>query len=238
MKALILNSGMGKRMGDLTSEHPKCMTKIGKEETILSRQLEKLYQCGIKEVIITTGFFDKVLFEYCNSLNLPVHYTFVMNPIYDQTNYIYSIYLAREHLDDDIILMHGDLVFDLDVLQLVLIQKRSCMAVSSTTPLPQKDFKAVIKNDLIKKIGIEYFNNAVSAQPLYKINKKDWKIWLNQIIEYCEAGKKSCYAENAFNEVSNRCHIYPIDCTDSLCVEIDTPEDLLFIKKKLNLFKN
>ena len=42
MKALILNSGMGSRMGVLTSEHPKCMTEISGRETILSRQLSQI----------------------------------------------------------------------------------------------------------------------------------------------------------------------------------------------------
>ena len=63
MKALILNSGIGKRMGALTSEHPKCMTEIDEHETILSRQLKQLQQCEITELVITTGLFDKVLID-------------------------------------------------------------------------------------------------------------------------------------------------------------------------------
>ncbi len=57
MKALILNSGMGKRMGPLTSEHPKCMTEISESDTILSRQLKLIAAAGIKEVVMTTGAF-------------------------------------------------------------------------------------------------------------------------------------------------------------------------------------
>ena len=55
MKALILNSGLGSRMGVLTSEHPKCMTEISPRETILSRQLRQISEAGIREVVITTG---------------------------------------------------------------------------------------------------------------------------------------------------------------------------------------
>ena len=55
MKALILNSGLGSRMGVLTSEHPKCMTEISPRETIISRQLNQLAEAGIREVVITTG---------------------------------------------------------------------------------------------------------------------------------------------------------------------------------------
>ena len=136
MKALILNSGLGSRMGVLTSEHPKCMTEISPRETILSRQLGQIADAGITEVVMTTGLFDTVLTEYCESLGLPLQYTFVKNPIYDKTNYIYSIYCAREYLDDDILLMHGDLVFENEVLDQALAFEGSCMAVSSTLPLP------------------------------------------------------------------------------------------------------
>ena len=55
MKALILNSGLGSRMGVLTSEHPKCMTEVSSHETILSRQLRLIAEAGITEVVITTG---------------------------------------------------------------------------------------------------------------------------------------------------------------------------------------
>jgi choline kinase len=233
MKALILNSGIGKRMGALTNEHPKCMTEIDGHETILSRQLKQLQQCGITELVITTGIFDKILIDYCYSLNLPLNYTFVNNPIYDRTNYIYSIYLARDYIYDDIVLLHGDLVFEISVLLDILKQNNSCMAVSSTIPLPPKDFKAAIKNGLIEKIGIEFFDNALAAQPLYKINKSDWKVWLDRIITYCESGQVSCYAENAFNEVSDKCLIYTMDFADRLCGEIDTPDALAVIKERL-----
>ena len=64
MKALILNSGLGPRMGVLTSEHPKCMTEISKTETILSRQLKLLADVGVREVVMTTGYFDDVLVNY------------------------------------------------------------------------------------------------------------------------------------------------------------------------------
>ena len=80
MKALILNSGLGSRMGVLTSEHPKCMTEISARETILSRQLRLLADAEVTEVVMTTGLFDGVLVNYCESLDLPLHFTFVKNP--------------------------------------------------------------------------------------------------------------------------------------------------------------
>lgn len=234
MKALILNSGLGHRMGVITKEHPKCMTEISFKNTILSRQLRMLATFGIEEVVMTTGYYDQILVDYCESLHLPLKFTFVNNPLYDKTNYIYSIYCAKEQLkDDDIILMHGDLVFESQVMEAVIDCPTSCMAVSSTLPLPEKDFKAVVKNGQIEKVGIEFFDDAMAAQPLYKILKDDWLIWLSQIEKYCKSDNRKCYAENSFNEVSDQCKIYPCDVKDMLCAEIDTPEDLEVVSRRV-----
>ena len=234
MKALILNSGLGHRMGVITKDHPKCMTEISIKNTILSRQLRMLVSFGIEEVVMTTGYYDKVLVEYCEALHLPLKCTFINNPLYADTNYIYSIYCAKEQLkDDDVVLMHGDLVFESQVMEAVIDCPKSCMAVSSTLPLPEKDFKAVVANGHIEKIGIEYFDNAVAAQPLYKILKEDWLVWLSKIEEFCESGNRKCYAENAFNEVSEQCCLVPCDVQNMLCAEIDTPEDLETVSKRV-----
>ncbi len=239
MKALILNSGLGHRMGVLTSEHPKCMTEISSTDTILSRQLRLLSQVGIKDVVMTTGYFDGVLVNYCHSLNLPLNFTFVKNPLYSETNYIYSIYCAREELkNDNILLMHGDLVFEYSVLEDIIENEKSCIKVSSTLPLPDKDFKAVVKDGLVKAVGIEFFDSAMEAQALYKLNKRDWNIWLNRICKFCESGNRKCYAEVALNQVTDECIIEAFDVTDRLCTEIDTPEDLAVVKAKLTEIEN
>ena len=238
MKALILNSGMGSRMGVLTSEHPKCMTEISNHETILSRQLRQLSEAGVTDVVITTGLFDGVLVDYCRGLKLPLHFTFVNNPDYRVTNYIYSIYCARKALDDDILLMHGDLVFENTVLDDVLAQKGSCMTVSSAVALPEKDFKAVIHGGRIEKVGIEFFDDALAAQPLYKLAREDWRVWLEEIVAFCERGERKCYAENAFNQVSDRMHLMPLDVGDRLCSEVDNPEDLSLVSVRLQQVEN
>lgn len=233
MKALILNSGLGSRMGVLTSNHPKCMTEINSKDTILSRQLKQIANFGIKEVVITTGYYDEVLINYCESLDMPLQFHFIKNPIYDNSNYIYSIYCAKDFLDDDIVLMHGDLVFETEVFEKLLLSESSCMAVSSTLPLPQKDFKAQIKDGKVIRVGIDLFTDAIEAQALYKLNKEDWKLWLHEIIEFCEKGNTHVYAEEALNALEGRANIMAMDVGDLLCSEVDTPEDLLLVSTKL-----
>lgn len=237
MKALILNSGLGSRMGDITNTHPKCMTEIDDNDTIVSRQLKLLKSCGVRDIVMTTGYFNEVLQDYCNGLGLDLNIEFINNPKYRDTNYIYSIYCAKDSLHDDIIMMHGDLVYTLDILKRIISSDKSVMTISSTLPLPEKDFKSVITGDNIEKVGIEFFDSAYAAQPLYKIKKEDWEVWLNSIIDFCERGITSCYAENAFNEVSDQCKIYPLDVEDELCSEIDNPDDLENISNKLKSFR-
>ena len=234
MKALILNSGMGRRMGVLSSEHPKCMTEISPSETILSRQLRQLSETGIRKAVITTGPFEEAVKKYCAAAAPGMEITFVNNPDYRETNYIYSIYLAREALrDDDLLLMHGDLVFENQVLDQMLTTEGSRMAVSSSAPLPEKDFKAVIREGRIEKVGVEFFDSALAAQPLYRLDRRDWRIWLDEIIRFCEEGQRSCYAEKALNLVTDQCVLLPLDVGDALCGEVDTPEDLEAMTEKL-----
>ena len=239
MKALILNSGLGTRMGVLTSEHPKCMTEITSKDTILSRQLRQLADYGITEVVITTGLFAEVLVDYCQSLDLPIHIEFVYNPRFRETNYIYSIECARDLLkDEDILLMHGDLVYENSILEELLESSESRMTVSSTLPLPQKDFKAVIREGRIRAVGINFFDHAMTAQPLYLLRKDDWNVWLDAIHSFIEAGNEKVYAENAFNEVSDRCRILPFDVGSRLCSEIDNPEDLAVVSARVHDLEN
>ena len=233
MKALILNSGLGSRMGVLTSEHPKCMTEISPRDTILSRQLRQIAAAGIEEVVMTTGYYDSVLINYCRSLELPLTFHFVKNPVYDQTNYIYSIYCARSFLDDDIVLMHGDLVFETEVFDRLMASEDSCMTVSSTLPLPEKDFKAQIVDGKVMKVGVNIFDEAMEAQALYKLGRADWQVWLNKIVEFCESGNTKVYAENALNELNGAANIAALDVQNLLCAEIDNPEDLAVVSAKL-----
>jgi phosphoenolpyruvate phosphomutase len=107
------------------------------------------------------------------------------------------------------------------------------MVVSSAQTVVEKDFKAVIREGRIQKIGVEFLEHVMMAQPLYHLKSNDWEVWLRNIISFCSTGKRQCYAENAFNEVSDQCRIFPLDVKERLCSEIDTPEDLEMVRRRL-----
>ena len=227
MKVLILNSGVGSRMKDLAT--CKCLVELADGVTVLDAQLQALLRCGIEDFCITTGPYADELEIYIRKRYPNVNFIFVNNPLYSQTNYIYSIQLARNFVcDDDILLLHGDLVFEQNVLQDIIASEHSVMVVDSTKPLPKKDFKAVVKNGRIKGIGIDLFSEALYAQPLYKLMKQDWILWLDEIDRFCSRGITGVYAENAFNNISDKMNIFPLDITGRMCFEVDNREDLAY----------
>ena len=228
MKALLLNSGVGKRMGALTSEHPKCMTPIGGGYTILSRQLAQLAQAGIQEVVITTGPFAETLQAYVAGLHLPLKVQYAHNPDYATTNYIVSILKAAPWLTgDDILLFHGDLVMEQQVLRELVDSRRSVMAVDSTLPLPQKDFKARLREGRIVAVGVAFFGeDCVACQPAYRWQAEDFAAWLAAMARMVAGGETGVYAENAFNEQDGAIPLSPLELRGRLCAEIDNAEDL------------
>ena len=228
MKALIFNSGIGKRMGELTKHSPKCMVKLKNSETIFERQLRLLNDVGIKDVIITTGPYEEQLKEVASKKAYQdMRFTFVHNDKYDQTNYIYSFYLTKEFLDDDFLILHGDLVFNKKLLLTILNDPhQSTCLINKKIPLPEKDFKGRIVDNKLKEVSIHIFDdNCYTFQPLYKLTKNDLKIWMNKVEEFVLAGNVNVYAENALNEVSDKLDIFPISYEKYYINEIDNVDD-------------
>ena len=112
------------------------------------------------------------------------------------------------------------------------------MTVSSTLPLPEKDFKARVIDGKVMAVGVDIFNEAMAAQALYKLNRSDWRVWLDKIISFCEAGNTKVYAENALNELNGAANIDALDVRNLLCSEIDNPEDLAIVSAKLRLIRS
>lgn len=239
MKAVIFNSGIGKRMGKFTQNNHKSMAVLNNGETIFERQIRILRECGITEFIVTTGPFKEQLLEV--SLNFPdLTFHFVDNPIYDKTNYIYSMFLAANYLDNDVLLMHGDLVFNKELVQKMLEDSRDAIClINEQKKLPEKDFKGRIQNGLLKEVSINIFDEDCYAfQPLYKLSKEILEKWVAKIGEFVANGKVSVYAENALNTLLNDIKIYSMSYSEDYIDEIDNLEDYTRVKSEIELFEN
>lgn len=230
MIAIVLNSGIGTRLGKYTKNNPKCMVEIKEGVSIIKYQLTQLMKVGIKDVIITTGYMSELLREHLKDLEINI--TYVHNPEYEITNYIKSLDNI-ESIQEDVILLHGDLVFEEVVLEDVVNSKNSCVVIDSTMELPLKDFKAVIRNGRVTAIGVEFFENAYAAQPLYKLINSDWIKWKNTIREFCDRDEVKVYAEKALNTITDQIQIIPLNIKGRLCSEIDNEQDLLNIRARL-----
>ena len=237
MKAIIFNSGLGKRMGNLTKNNPKSMVKLYNGETIFARQIRILSECGIKEFIITTGPFKEQLEEASQKFT-NCKFQFVHNPLYQETNYIYSMYLAKDYLDDDVLLLHGDLVFNKKLVEKILNDKHSSVGlINEDKKLPEKDFKAKVKNNLLKEVSINIFDSDCYAfQPLYKLAKDDLNKWNLQIEKYVKENNVNVYAENALNDILDEINITTISYKDYYIDEIDNEEDYLRVNKEIEKF--
>lgn len=237
MKALIFNSGIGKRMGELTQNTHKSLAILNDGETILERQIRILSECGVKEFVITTGPYEEKLKQVCAKYPYLVFH-FVHNDLYDKTNYIYSFFLTKEYIDDDFLLLHGDLVFNKNLVKHILsLKEESIGLVNKSLPKPEKDFKARVIDGEIKEVGINIFDdNCFAFQPLYKLSKKDILSWWNKVNEFVKENNVNVYAENALNLITDKVHIIAKSYEDYFIDEIDNPIDHKRVTSNIRLF--
>ncbi|MBR3039866.1 MAG: aminotransferase class I/II-fold pyridoxal phosphate-dependent enzyme [Lachnospiraceae bacterium] len=129
MQAIILAAGMGKRLKELTQSNTKCMVKVN-GVTLIDRMLHQIEDHKFTKIVIVVGYEGQKLIEYINTLNIKTPIVYVNNPIYDKTNNIYSLALAKDWLlEEDTVLFESDLIFEDGVLDELLQDSRECLAL-------------------------------------------------------------------------------------------------------------
>lgn len=117
MQAIILAAGMGKRLGEYTQNNTKCMVRVG-GETLVERVLGQLDKLQLSRIIIVIGYKGAELKEYLSGVSVKTPLVFVENPIYDKTNNIYSLYLAKDYMrEQDTLLLESDIIMEDAVLK-------------------------------------------------------------------------------------------------------------------------
>jgi len=233
MQAIILNSGVGSRMGEFTKRSPKCMLEISPGETILSRQIDALLRHNIKSVSVTTGGFHDAIRHYLEVRyrKFGLEFSYIHNPFYRETNYIYSMHLLQGAIESDVILLHGDLVFDAEVFQgFMQAGGENRVLVSGADVFPEKDFKAELTAGRISRIAVDIDRNCKFSLPLYRLSREAMSVWMDQIAAYVLSGRTKVYAEDALNDRLDRIELVPYFFNAGLCQEVDTPEDLQAIQ--------
>lgn len=129
MQAIILAAGMGRRLKELTQNNTKCMVKVN-GITLIDRMLHQIERIHLSRIIIVVGYEGKKLIDYINSLEIHTPIEYIENPIYDRTNNIYSLALAKEWLcREDTLLFESDLIFEDSVLDSLISDPRDTLAL-------------------------------------------------------------------------------------------------------------
>ena len=129
MHAIILAAGMGKRLKELTRDNTKCMVKVN-GVTLIERVLHQLDRLGLSKVVLVVGYEGEKLKDYVSTLAINTPISYVTNPIYDKTNNIYSLMLAKDYLlEDDTILLESDIIFEDGVLEDIMNDPRDTLAL-------------------------------------------------------------------------------------------------------------
>ncbi|MCQ2242943.1 MAG: aminotransferase class I/II-fold pyridoxal phosphate-dependent enzyme [Bacteroidaceae bacterium] len=121
MQAIILAAGMGRRLGEYTKDNTKCMLPVNGVR-LIDRMLSQLAKLNLNRVIIVVGYQGQNVIDHVgNRYDDVLKIEWINNPIYDKTNNIYSLGLAKEKMiEDDTLLLESDLIVDDRVLDLAV----------------------------------------------------------------------------------------------------------------------
>lgn len=230
---------MASRLRPLTNNTPKCLLNVG-ERSLLQRSMDALIQNGISEFVIVTGYLnnmieDFVAKQYGNSVSVK----FIHNDVYDSTNNIYSLWLARPEAEgQDILLLDSDLLYDPQIVAKVLATDADNVLTLIKHDLGEEEMKVVTDaNGAILEIsktcdpaaaageslGIERMGKAYTVA-LYK----ELEGMMN--VEHLE----NKFYELAFERLVKQGHTYKvIDVTEHFSCELDTVEDFENAKQKI-----
>lgn len=236
MQAIILAAGMGKRLGDLTKDNTKCMIKVN-GTYLIDRLLSQLDSLNLERIILVIGYQGEKLRTHIEkqSRNTPIEY--IYNPVYNKTNNIYSLYLAKEELQkQDTLLIESDLIFEDTLFHKILNNPYPNLALVAKYE-PWMDGTMVrlnTENDIIDFISKKTFRYAdiddyYKTVNIYKFSKEFLR---NSYVPFLEAYSKALgnneYYEQVLRVITllERCELKGLPLEGERWYEIDDIQDL------------
>ncbi|MBQ6994552.1 MAG: aminotransferase class I/II-fold pyridoxal phosphate-dependent enzyme [Lachnospiraceae bacterium] len=236
MQAIILAAGMGKRLKELTSEATKCMVKVN-GVAMIDRMMGHLDKLGLSRIVVVVGYEGQKLMEYIDALGVSTPIVYVDNNVYNKTNNIYSLYLAKDYLvQEDTILLESDLVFEEAVLHrlinhpypsLVLVDKFESWMDGTVVTLDEQDNiqSFVAKREFDFRRIDEYYKTV----NIYKFSKEFSELYYVPFLEiYCKALGTNEYYEQVLKVITflEDPHIKAVKLEGEKWYEIDDVQDL------------
>ena len=236
MQANILAAGMGKRLKELTSNATKCMVEVN-GEMMIHKTLMHLEKLNLNKIVLVVGYEGQQLMDYVNSLGLKTPVEYVVNDVYDKTNNIYSLYLAKEYLlQDDTLLLESDLVYEEAVIRklvdtpypsLVLVDKfeswmdGTCITVDEddniTSFVSKREFDFTKTDEYYKTVNLYKFSKNFSE-----------KYYVPFLEAYCNAMGLNEYYEQVLKVITflGDLEIKAVKLNGEKWYEIDDVQDL------------
>ena len=236
MQAIILAAGMGKRLGELTHNNTKCMVKVN-GVSLIDRTLTQLSQLTLSRVIIVIGYKGDNLRNYIGNEYKGLKIEYIENPIYDKTNNIYSLSLAKKELqEDDTLLIESDLIFD-DALfpmivgnsypNLALVAKYETWMDGTMVRLDdENNIVNFVPKKAFKYSDIEFYYKTVN---IYKFSKEFSRTNYVPFLEaYTKALGNNEYYEQVLRVITllDKCDLKALPLKDEKWYEIDDVQDL------------
>lgn len=229
MKAIILAAGESKRLRPLTSNLPKCLLRIN-GKCIIDHQIDALRNVNIRHIIVVTGYKSDALTKHLKSGHPDLSFDFIENKDYQTTSAAYSLFLAKHHLGDDVIYLNSDVMFDPQIIELVINDSRD-----SVTALQRNDWNEEQVNITVDSAGkIVEIGKHIQAEQNHgefigvtKIGKR-FGIPLSAALEhFVNQTELKKFAADAINHAIQEygAEKYALDVTHLKAIEIDTPED-------------
>lgn len=237
MQAIILAAGMGRRLGEYTKDNTKCMLPVNGVR-LIDRLLSQLSKLKLKRVVIVVGYQGQNLIDYIgNRYDNQLKIEFVENPIYDKTNNIYSLALAKEKLqEDDTLLIESDLIFDDGMFSLLTENPYPNLALVAKyeTWMDGTMVRLDADNNIVNfvpKAAFDY-NETDSYYKTVNIYKFSREFSQTKYVPFLEAYSKAVgnneYYENVLRIISflNSHDLKALPITNEKWYEIDDKQDL------------
>lgn len=238
MKAIILAAGIGSRLKKITKKKPKALVNVN-DKPILQHCIDALIKNSINDIVICTGYKSKKIKEFCKLTYSNVNFTFVENRDYNKTNNMYSLYLAFKYLNDNILLINGDVVFDSEIINGLLKKNQTSIAVDKDNYNAESMKVSLNNNGTIENIskGISKEKSYGCSIDVYKILNKDLQVIKKEIRKIIEKEKDiNQWTEMVFDRLlsTNKIEAVPYLIHNKKWLEIDNYQDLINAEIKFN----
>ena len=236
MQAIILAAGMGRRLGEFTRDNTKCMVPVN-GTPLIDRLLTQLSALELKRIVIVVGYQAQRLISHIGNRYEALNIEYVENPVYDKTNNIYSLSLAKEQLQaDDTLLIESDLIFSDRLLQMIVGDERANLALVAKYETWMDGTMVCLdkEQNIVNFVGKDAFNyddanEYYKTVNIYKFSKEFSRSkYVPFLTAYTKAIGNNEYYENVLRIISllNQHDLKALPIGNERWYEIDDKQDL------------